>query len=94
MADAWLPLEEESAGTQQLFRLAPLVLDTLFRGGVLVMDELEASFHPLLALQIIRTFNDQPEPASRAADFFYARHQPCSGQRSSAVTQSRSDLAD
>lgn len=59
MADApWLPLEEESAGTQQLFRLAPLVLDTLFRGGVLVMDELEASFHPLLALQIIRTFDD------------------------------------
>lgn len=73
VADAWLPLEEESAGTQQLFRLAPLVLDTLFRGGVLVMDELEASFHPLLALQIIRTFND-PGQNPHHAQLIFSTH--------------------
>lgn len=49
--DAWLPLERESHGTQQLFRLAPLIIATLDAGAVLVVDELEANFHPLLALQ-------------------------------------------
>ncbi len=56
--DAWLPLEEESRGTQTLFRMALPVLSTLRTGGTLVVDELEASLHPLLAMQIVRQFND------------------------------------
>lgn len=71
--DAWLPLDEESHGTRQLFRLAPLVLDSLFRGDVLVIDELEASLHPLLALQIIRTFND-PTQNPRNAQLIFSTH--------------------
>lgn len=55
---AWLPLEDESAGTQQLLRMAPSLLDTLMTGGVMVVDELEASLHPLLALHLVKTFND------------------------------------
>jgi AAA15 family ATPase/GTPase len=54
---AWLPLEEESSGTQTMFRLAPFVLDALQRGGLLVADELEASLHPLLAIELIRLFS-------------------------------------
>ncbi|RKH70350.1 ATP-binding protein [Corallococcus interemptor] len=56
--DAWLPLEEESQGTLTLVRLAPHILETLWTGGVLVVDELEASLHPLLGLHIVRQFND------------------------------------
>lgn len=56
--DAWLPMEEESHGTQTIFRLAAPLLEVLERGGVLVVDELERSLHPLLALQLVRQFND------------------------------------
>lgn len=54
--DGWLPLEQESQGTQQLFRLGPVLIDALIGGRVLLVDELEASFHPLLALEIVRIF--------------------------------------
>ncbi len=56
--DAWLPLTEESQGTVTLFSVGPMLLETLGRGGILVIDELEASLHPLLALQIVKWFND------------------------------------
>ena len=71
--DAWLPLERESHGTQQLFRLAPLIIATLDAGAVLVVDELEASFHPLLALQIVQTFND-PKRNARKAQLVFSTH--------------------
>jgi uncharacterized protein len=71
--DAWLPLEEESQGTQQLFRVAPLVITALERGQLLLIDELEASFHPLLALQIVRTFND-PVKNPRNAQLLFTTH--------------------
>jgi hypothetical protein len=54
--DAWLPLGEESRGTQALFRLAVPILCVLDEGGILLVDELEASLHPLLAHQIVRQF--------------------------------------
>ncbi len=56
--EAWLPLEEESNGTRTLVRFAQPILQTLQVGGLLVVDELEASLHPLLAAHIIRQFND------------------------------------
>jgi len=56
--DAWLPLEEESRGTQTLFRNGLPILQAIHEGGTLVIDELEASLHPMLAQQIIRQFND------------------------------------
>lgn len=71
--DAWLPLDEESHGTKQLFRLAPSVLDALVRGSVVLIDELEASLHPLLALQLVRTFND-PTQNKRNAQLVFTTH--------------------
>jgi AAA15 family ATPase/GTPase len=71
--DAWLPLEQESDGTRKLFRLAPLVIDALVRGRVLIVDELETSFHPLLALHIVRAFND-PIKNPRKAQLIFSTH--------------------
>lgn len=71
--DAWLPLDEESHGTKQLFSLAPSVLDALVRGSVVLIDELEASLHPLLALQLVRTFND-PQQNRRNAQLVFSTH--------------------
>ena len=50
--DAWLPLEEESRGTRMLFEIGLPILEALQSGGVVVIDELESSLHPLLADRI------------------------------------------
>jgi len=71
--DAWLPLEEESQGTVTLVLLAPKVIDALSQGGVVIIDELEASLHPLLGLQIVRHFNS-PETNPRNAQLLFTTH--------------------
>jgi AAA15 family ATPase/GTPase len=58
VGDAWLPLTEESKGTRTLFRAGIPILQTIEQGGVLLVDELEASLHPMLAQHIVRQFND------------------------------------
>jgi hypothetical protein len=71
--DAWLPFDEESHGTQTLFRMAPFLLHALQNGSLLVIDELEASLHPLLALQVVRLFND-PRANPRNAQLLFTTH--------------------
>jgi AAA15 family ATPase/GTPase len=45
--------EHESAGTQRLAGLVGLILYTLKTGGVLLVDELECSLHPLLMRELV-----------------------------------------
>jgi predicted ATPase len=71
--EAWLPLEEESHGTRQLFRLGPEVIDALTRGSLVIIDELEASFHPLLAIHLINAFND-PKQNPHGAQLLFTTH--------------------
>jgi AAA15 family ATPase/GTPase len=54
------PFEEkkESAGTRKLFHLAPLIIETLSKGSVMIMDELDNNMHPFMADLIIKLFND------------------------------------
>jgi len=72
-AGAWLPLAQESAGTQALYKMAKPVLNALVRGSVLVVDELEQSLHPLLALYILRQFND-PQTNPKNAQLIFTTH--------------------
>ncbi len=69
----WLPLEEESHGTQTIFHLAAPLLEVIERGGVLVVDELEKSLHPLLAQLIVRQFND-PTLNPKNAQLIFSTH--------------------
>jgi uncharacterized protein len=71
--DAWLPLEEESRGTQTLFQLALPILRTIQRGRLLVVDELEASMHPNLAEHIVQQFNDS-EINTHNAQLIFSTH--------------------
>jgi uncharacterized protein len=71
--DAWLPLQEESNGTLKLFKVAPSVLNALWTGGVLVVDELESSLHPLLGMHLVRQFND-PTRNPRNAQLLFTTH--------------------
>ena len=49
-------IKHESAGTQRLAGLVGLTLYTLKTGGVLFVDELECSLHPLLMREIVMLF--------------------------------------
>jgi uncharacterized protein len=71
--DAWLPLKEESQGTQTLFHAALPIVQVIQGGGTLLVDELEHGLHPGLAQQIIRQFND-PVANPRNAQLIFATH--------------------
>jgi hypothetical protein len=69
----WLPPELESAGTLALLGLAPHILDALRDGGLLCVDELEASLHPSLAVRVVKMFND-PLVNRHRAQLVFATH--------------------
>lgn len=70
---AWLPLEAESQGTVMLLHLATQVTMILWAGGVLCVDELDASLHPMLALELLRLFQD-PERNPLGAQLVFTTH--------------------
>jgi uncharacterized protein len=71
--DAWLPLEEESKGTQMLFRMALPILEAIQDGTTLIVDELEGSLHPSLAQKIVHLFND-PKLNPHNAQLIFTTH--------------------
>ena len=56
--EEFFEFDEESSGTQKLFELAPVIIDALSNGGVMILDELDNSMHPFMAELIIKLFND------------------------------------
>jgi len=51
--------KHESDGTKKILALSAPILDTLQRGEVLVIDELDARLHPSMTRSIIELFNSQ-----------------------------------
>lgn len=68
-----LPFMAESDGTKHLFMLAGYVFETLQSGGVLCIDELDASLHPSMALELVRLFND-PKRNPKNAQLLFNTH--------------------
>jgi len=64
---------QESAGTNKLFNISGPVFDALNDGGVLVIDELDASLHPLLTLAVTKLFNSG-EHNPNNAQLIFATH--------------------
>ena len=56
--DFWLPLGQESVGTQRFFSRIGMWLTALESGAVLVVDEIESSMHPLLTRHLIEMVQD------------------------------------
>lgn len=54
-----LGIEDESAGTRNWLDLLPTVLGALESGQTVVVDEIDASLHPLLTAQLIGLFQDE-----------------------------------
>lgn len=68
-----LTLEEQSKGTQAWFSLVSAILQTLDKGGLLCLDEIEASLHSLLALELIRIFQS-PKRNPKNAQLIFSTH--------------------
>jgi len=71
--DSWLPLEEEPGGTKALFRMAPIIFYSIDSGGLLLIDELESSLHPLLGQAIVKMFNC-PKANPNNAQIIFTTH--------------------
>ncbi len=70
---AQFPLDDESRGTQALFALSGSIVKTLRTGGLLCVDELDASLHPLLAAEVVRLFNN-PQTNPHNAQLIFNTH--------------------
>lgn len=66
--------QEESEGTQIVAGILGIFLSVLSRGGVLVIDELEKSLHPLILTEIIRLFKDRRYNVQNAQLIFTAHN--------------------
>ncbi len=62
---------DESAGTNRYFNLVGYFIKALEEGGVIVMDEMDARLHTLLALSIVWQFNSV---TNNRAQFVFTTH--------------------
>lgn len=68
-----IPFSFESAGTVVYFGILGPAISALASGGVLCVDELDASLHPLLVEDIVRIFN-RAETNSKGAQLIFTTH--------------------
>ncbi len=70
-----LGIEDQSAGTRSWVRLVACALRALDGGGLLVVDEVDASLHPHLSSQLINLFRD-PETNPQGGQLLLTTHDP------------------
>lgn len=68
-----LKLEHESLGTRKLMALGGMLLPVLAIGGVVIIDELDKSLHPLLTKMIINLFHSKKNNPNNA-QLIFATH--------------------
>jgi AAA15 family ATPase/GTPase len=68
-----LDLGEESSGTRKLFSFLPLIIEALQRGGVMIIDEMDAKLHPKLIRYIIELFSN-PKSNPNKAQLIFTSH--------------------
>jgi uncharacterized protein len=68
-----LDFAAESEGTRTWFKLIGPVLTALKEGSLVLVDELDASLHPTLSMQLVRLFHD-PETNPKGAQLIFTSH--------------------
>jgi len=63
----------ESSGTIKIFYMLPMLIAAFNDGGILLLDELDNSFHPHIAELIIKLFND-PKVNKNNAQLIFSTH--------------------
>lgn len=64
---------QESEGTKKIFALAGPILNTLSRGSILLIDELDARLHPIMTRRIVKLFNSKEDNPNNA-QLIFATH--------------------
>jgi hypothetical protein len=64
---------DESEGTRKYFSLSAPILDTLRNGRIIIVDELDASLHPMLVANLVSLFHD-PRVNTHNAQLIFATH--------------------
>jgi len=70
---SWKWEERESSGAKQAFQLSGPILWALDKGGVLIIDEIEAKLHPIMTLNTIDAFLDV-KSNPKNAQLIFATH--------------------
>lgn len=65
--------KQESSGTNKAINISGALFSALTQGGVLVIDELDASLHPLMTMAITKLFNSE-ESHKNNAQLIIATH--------------------
>ncbi|MDX9744879.1 MAG: AAA family ATPase, partial [Arcobacteraceae bacterium] len=65
--------DEESKGTEKFFKISAPILNTLKEGKILMIDELDASLHPMLTKHLIKLFHDKTIN-TKNAQLIFATH--------------------
>ena len=65
--------KEESKGTRKFFKISAPILNTLREGKVLIVDELDASLHPMLTQHLVELFHDE-KINTKKAQLIFATH--------------------
>lgn len=68
-----LSLEDQSAGTRSWIGLVSVALDAIDSGGLMLVDEIDASLHPHLTARLIGLFKDSAV-SSRGAQLLFTTH--------------------
>lgn len=66
-------MSEESSGTIRLLQSAVRAVPALERGGIVLIDEIDASLHPLLTAKLIALFQSE-EINSKGAQLIFTSH--------------------
>ena len=65
-----MTLAQQSRGTQAWFSIAGLVVRALEKGSLLCLDEIDASLHPYLVLELLQIFQDSAKNPNQAQLLF------------------------
>jgi len=71
--ERWLSFDEESDGTKNLIGRSQPLLNAIWSGGLVIVDELERSLHPLLAQRIVDLFQS-PESNPNQSQIIFTTH--------------------
>lgn len=71
-----MPWGLESQGTRAFIKMYPAIAAALNDGGVVVIDELDASIHPLVLPEMLRWFHDREIRNPSNAQLWFSCHNP------------------
>jgi uncharacterized protein len=71
--DVLFRISDESSGTLRLLELAARAIPVLNAGGLLLVDEIDASLHPLLTVALVRLFQN-PEANRQGGQLLFTTH--------------------